>query len=61
MVERSKTFVKDVGVEFGKVSWPSRIELRSSTTVVIMMVLMIAAFLFVVDRLLQSGLGLLFR
>jgi preprotein translocase subunit SecE len=61
VVERATLFVKDVRVEAGKVSWPTRIELRDSTTVVIMTVLMISAFLFVVDRVLQAGLGLLFR
>ena len=61
LVDRAKLFVKDVRVESGKVSWPTRIELRDSTTVVIFTVLLISAFLFVVDRILQSGLGLLFR
>ena len=61
LVERAKVFVKDVRIESGKVSWPTRVELRDSTTVVIVTVLMISGFLFVVDRLLQTGLGLLFR
>jgi preprotein translocase subunit SecE len=61
VVDRAKAFVKDVRVESTKISWPTRIELRDSTTVVIMTVLLISAFLFVVDRFLQSGLGLLFR
>ena len=61
VVERAKAFVKDVRVESTKISWPTRVELRDSTTVVIMTVLLVSAFLFVVDRFLQSGLGLLFR
>jgi preprotein translocase subunit SecE len=61
LVGRAKLFVKDVRVESTKISWPTRIELRDSTTVVIVTVLLVSAFLFVVDRLLQSGLGLLFR
>ena len=61
LVDRAKDFVKDVRVESTKISWPTRIELRDSTTVVIMTVLLVSAFLFVVDRILQSGLGLLFR
>lgn len=61
LVARMKDFVKDVRVESTKVSWPTRIELRDSTTVVIVTVLMVSGFLFVVDRLLQSSLGLLFR
>ena len=61
LVGRAKEFVKDVRVESTKISWPTRIELRDSTTVVIMTVLLISAFLFVIDRILQMGLGLLFR
>jgi preprotein translocase subunit SecE len=61
VIDRAKEFVKDVRVESTKVSWPTRIELRDSTIVVIMTVLLVSAFLFVVDRVLQTGLGLLFR
>jgi len=61
LVDRAKDFVKDVRVEATKISWPTRIELRDSTAVVIMTVLLVSAFLFVVDRILQTGLGLLFR
>lgn len=61
LVDRVRLFVKDVRVESGKVSWPTRIELRDSTAVVIVTVLLVAVFLFIVDRVLQSGLGLLFR
>ena len=61
LVQRAKDFVKDVRVESTKVSWPTRIELRDSTVVVIVTVLLVAAFLFAIDRILQSTLGLLFR
>ena len=61
VVQRLKDFVADVRVESTKVSWPTRIELRDSTAVVIVTVLLISGFLFIVDRFLQSVLGLLFR
>ena len=61
LVGRAKDFVKEVRVESTKVSWPTRIELRDSTVVVIVTVLMVSVFLFIVDRVLQSSLGLLFR
>jgi len=61
LVGRAKDFIKDVRVEATKVSWPTRIELRDSTLVVIVTVLMVSVFLFIIDRLLQSSLGLLFR
>jgi preprotein translocase subunit SecE len=61
LVGRAKDFIKDVRVEATKVSWPTRIELRDSTWVVIVTVLLVSVFLFIVDRILQSSLGLLFR
>ena len=61
VVARAKDFIKDVRVESTKISWPTRIELRDSTVVVIVTVLLVSVFLFVVDRILQAGLGLLFR
>jgi len=61
LVGRAKEFVKEVRVESTKVSWPTRIELRDSTVVVIVTVLLVSVFLFVVDRILQGSLGLLFR
>ena len=61
LVARARDFIKDVRVESTKVSWPTRIELRDSTVVVIVTVLLVSVFLFIVDRLLQSSLGLLFR
>ena len=61
LVARAKDFIKDVRVESTKVSWPTRIELRDSTVVVIVTVLLVSVFLFIVDRILQSSLGLLFR
>jgi len=61
LVDRMKDFVKDVRVESTKISWPTRSELRDSTVVVIGTCLLVSAFLFVVDRILNSALGLVFR
>ena len=58
---RLREFVKDVRVESTKISWPTRTELRDSTGVVIVTVMLVSVFLFVVDRVLQWSLGLLFR
>ena len=59
--EQLRDFVKDVRVEITKVSWPSRAELRDSTVVVIASIFIVATFVFVVDRVLSFGIGLLFR
>lgn len=46
-------YVKDVRVEMSKVSWPTREELRESTLVVIVMVIVISLFIGIVDRVLS--------
>ena len=61
VIERVREFAKDVRVEITRVSWPTREELRDSTIVVIATVVLVAAFVGVVDRVLNIGVGLLFR
>ena len=56
-----REFFKEVQVESTKVSWPTRNELRDSTIVVIVTVLIVSAFIGIVDRVLTFGMGLLFR
>lgn len=56
MIEKSKKFVSDVVVEMKKVTWPTRTELRGSTMVVIVTVIIIAIFIGIVDRVLSLGL-----
>ncbi len=60
-MEQLQEFVKDVRLESTKVSWPTREELRDSTTVVIVTVLLVAAFVGIVDRILTAAVGLIFR
>jgi len=56
-----RDFVKEVQVESSKVSWPTRNELRDSTIVVIISVLLVSGFVGIVDRILSWAVGLLFR
>jgi preprotein translocase subunit SecE len=58
---RIREFWKNVGVEITKVSWPTRDELRASTVVVIVTVLIVAAYIGVVDRILNVAVGLVFH
>ncbi len=58
---QAREFFKEVRVESTKVSWPTRNELRDSTIVVIVTVLIISGFVGIVDRILTLGVGLLFR
>ena len=61
VVGRMREFWRNVGVEITKVSWPTRDELRASTVVVIVTVLIVAAYIGVVDRVLNVAVGLVFK
>ncbi len=60
IVEKVRTFIRDVRNEMTKVSWPTREELKDSTLVVIIVGLVFAVFAFSVDRLLSSAVKFLF-
>jgi len=60
-LSQGREFLKEVRVESTKVSWPTRNELRDSTIVVIVTVVIVSVFIGIVDRILTFGLGLLFR
>ncbi len=61
VMDQMREFVKDVRLESAKVSWPTRGELKDSTVVVLITVLLVAAFIGVMDQILNLGVGLLFR
>lgn len=61
VMDQFREFVKDVRVEAGKVSWPTREELRDSTIVVIVTVLLVAAFIGLVDQGLNRAVALIFH
>ena len=56
-IEKIKQFFREVRNELKKVSWPSRKETMGSTSVVIVLVLIIALYLGLVD----FGLGRIMR
>jgi len=49
MFEKVKQFLKEVKIELKKVVWPTRKDTIASTSVVIILVLIIALFLGLVD------------
>ncbi|MCX5801519.1 MAG: preprotein translocase subunit SecE [Candidatus Eisenbacteria bacterium] len=59
-IERLKVFVKEVRLEMSKVTWPTRGELQDSTIVVIVSVVVISAFIGVIDWILYSMVKLAF-
>ena len=60
-LKKVREFFHDVVVEFRRVSWPSRREVVGSTTVVVVMVFVLAVFLAAVDNALSWLVGLILR
>ena len=56
MIAKAKKFFNDVVIEMKKVSWPSLNELKGSTMVVIVTVIILSIFIGFVDRILSLGL-----
>ena len=61
MFSRTREYVKDVRAEFDKVSWPNWEELKGQTTVVLVVSLIMAAFIFIIDQVLNQLVRLLLR
>ncbi len=56
MFEKAMTFFKEVRAELGKISWPTREELRETTVVVIVTVIIFTGFIAVVDQVFNVAL-----
>ncbi len=61
MLNKLKTFFKEVKIELRKVVFPTRQEVVGSTKVLIVMVLIIAVFLGAIDLLLSKLVGMIVR
>ena len=59
-IEKLKGFIKEVRLEMSKVTWPTRGELKDSTIVVIVSVIVISAFIGVIDWILYSMVKIVF-
>jgi preprotein translocase subunit SecE len=55
-----RAYLSEVMVELSKVSWPTREQLIESTTVTVVGMLLLSAFLFVIDFLFTNGLKLIY-
>lgn len=53
MFTKVAQFIKDVQLEMGKVTWPTRDELIASTTIVLVVSLALSVFIFAVDFVLS--------
>ncbi len=61
IIQKPITFLKEVKVELGKVSWPTRQELTDSTIVVIIATALVGLFIALIDVPLSTGLSILFK
>lgn len=61
LLEKLRSFLREVRVEMEKVTWPSRQEVQAATIVIIILVVILAAFIGVVDFIVNHVLGLFFR
>jgi preprotein translocase subunit SecE len=59
--KKLKQFLIEVWSELKKTTWPGRKEVYGTTVVVIVTVLICAVFLWVVDLILNAGMGSVFR
>jgi preprotein translocase subunit SecE len=58
--ERIKTFYNDVRTETRKVTAPSWKDVQATTIVVVITVFLFGLFFFVIDSILQKGVGYLY-
>ena len=58
-IDRTVTFAQEVRGEMQKVTWPTWAELKGQTIVVVVAVLLIAAFIGVVDLILSNAYKML--
>ncbi|MCH8299849.1 MAG: preprotein translocase subunit SecE [Candidatus Marinimicrobia bacterium] len=61
MITKIRLFFESVVFELKKVSWPSWAELKGSTIVVLVFSLILAIFLFGIDRTLGGVVGFLLQ
>ena len=59
--KRLKVFLSEVVAELKKTTWPRRREVYGTTVVVIVTVLICAAFLWAVDMVLAKTMGTIFK
>lgn len=60
MREKIINYFKDTYNELKKVSWPKKTELRDSTKVVVVTMLIFAVFVYIVDKGISEFMKLLF-
>lgn len=60
MLGRVKKYLNEVTKEMKKVSWPTRAQLRESTYIVIITMLIFTAFVYIIDLLMVKIIEFIF-
>ena len=60
-VNRLQGFLQEVKLEMEKVAWPSKDELKSQTSIVLMLLFFLAVIIGVFDKICEIVMMLLFR
>jgi len=60
MFEKINKFLQEVRQEMAKVSWPSRDELKGTTSIVIVLTLILSVFIWFADKLLEGLLNIIY-
>ncbi|MDW7679821.1 MAG: preprotein translocase subunit SecE [bacterium] len=60
MFRKISNFLNDVQLEMSKVSWPSRVELKGTTTIVIVLTLILSIFILITDKSLEGILNVVY-
>ena len=61
MLERITNYLKGVRGEVSRVSWPTRNEIISLTTLILLLVIVLTLYIWGVDGVIQSVLGFLLQ
>jgi len=61
VINKAIKYVGDVKKEMAKVHWPSKMELRDSSVIVVVLSLLMAIFIFVNDTILNFILKMVLR
>jgi len=60
-IDRAKAFYNDVRTEMRKVTTPSRKEVQSTTTVVLIAVFLFGVYFWIIDNVIGRGIDYLFH
>jgi preprotein translocase subunit SecE len=60
-IQGTKDYINDLKLEMRRVTWPNRKQVEGTTAVVIFSVFAFAAYFWVVDGILSSGVNRIFK